>query len=80
MLRKLVQGMENMHVPGGTSGKEPTCQCKRSKRLGFNRRVWKIPWRTAWQPSPVFLPGESHGQRSLTGHSPWGFKELDTTE
>ena len=72
--------MENMHFPGGTSGKEPTCQCKRRKRLGFNLRVWKIPWRKAWQPSPVFLPGESHGQRSLTGHSPWGCKESDTPE
>ena len=40
----------------------------------------KIPWRKAWQPSPVFLPGESHGQRSLEGYSPWGRKELDTTE
>ena len=35
---------------------------------------------TAWQPTPVFLPGESHGQRSLAGYSPWGCKELDTTE
>ena len=40
----------------------------------------KIPWRRAWQPTPVFLPGESHGQSSLTGHSPEGHKELDTTE
>ena len=37
-------------------------------------------WRRAWQPTPVILPGESHGQRSLEGHSPWGHKELDTTE
>ena len=47
-------------------------------------RVWslggKIPWRRTWQPTPVFLPGESHGQRSLTGCSPWGRKESDTTE
>ena len=42
--------------------------------------VGKIPWRRAWQPIPVFLPGESHGQRSLVGYSPWGHKELDTTE
>ena len=34
--------------------------------------VRKIPWRRAWQPTPVFLPGEPHGQRSLTGYSPWG--------
>ena len=39
-----------------------------------------IPWRRAWQPSPLFLPGEFHGQRSLAGHSPWGRKESDTTE
>ena len=40
----------------------------------------KIPWRREWQPTPVFLLGESHGQRSLVGHNPWGRKELDTTE
>ena len=40
----------------------------------------KIPWRREWQPTPVFLPGESHGQRSLVGYSPWGHKELETTE
>ena len=42
--------------------------------------VGKIPWRRKWQPTPVFLPGESHGQRSLAGYSPRGRKELDTTE
>jgi len=40
----------------------------------------KIPWRRKWQPTPVFLPGESQGQRSLLGYSAWGHKELDTTE
>ena len=40
----------------------------------------EIPWRRAWQPTPGFLPGESHGQRSLVGYGPKGFKELDTTE
>ena len=39
--------------------------------------VRKIFWRRAWQPTPVFLPGKSHGQRSLTGYSPWGHKESD---
>ena len=39
----------------------------------------KIPWRREWLPTPVFLPGKSHGQRSLVGYSPWGHKELDTT-
>ena len=44
-------------------------------------RTFKWPvWRRQWQPSPVFLPGESHGQRSLMGFSPWGHKELDMTE
>ena len=49
-------------------------------RPGFDPWVGKIPWRRAWQPTPVFLPGESHGQRSLVGYSPWGHKESDTTE
>ena len=45
--------------PGGTNGKEPTCQCRRHKRCGFKPWVGKILWRRAWQPIPVFLPGES---------------------
>ena len=56
--------------PGGASGKEPACQCRRDKRLRFDPRVGKIPWRMAWQPTPVFLPGESHGLRSMAGYSP----------
>ena len=48
--------------------------------LGFNTWVGKIPWKREWQPTPVFLPGEFHGHRSLVGYSPWGCKELDTTE
>ena len=55
--------------PGSTSGKEPACQCRRYKRCGFEPWVRKIPWRRAWQPIPVFLPGESLGQRSLVGYS-----------
>ena len=43
-------------------------------------QVRKIPWRRKWQPTPVFLPGESHGQRNLMGYNPWGHKELDTTD
>ena len=42
--------------------------------------VGKTPWRRAWQPTPAFLPGESHGQRSLEDYSPWDHKELDMTE
>ena len=40
------------------------------KRLGFNTWIGKIPWRRAWQPTPLFLPGESHGQTNLVGYSP----------
>ena len=66
--------------PGGSSGKEPTCHCRRPKNLGLSPWVGKIPRRRAWQPSPVFLPGGSQGQRSLEGYSPRGRKESDTTE
>ena len=55
----------NLSGLGGASGKEPTCQCRRCKRSGFDPSVGKIPWRRAWQHTPVFLPRESHGQRSL---------------
>ena len=48
--------------------------CLQCRRPGFD------PWRRKWQPTPVFLPGKSHGQRILVGYSPWGHKELDTTE
>ena len=48
--------------------------------IGFNPWVGKIPWRRKWQPTVVFLPGESLGQRSLEGCSPWGCWESDTTE
>ena len=58
--------------PGSASGKELVWQCRRCKRCGFNPWVWKIPWRRTWQPTPVFLPRESHGQRGLTGYSPQG--------
>ena len=63
--------------PGGTSGKEPICHCRRYKRHRFDPWVWKIPWRREWLPILVFLPGESHGQRSLAGYGPQGHKELD---
>ena len=68
--------------PGGASGKEPTCQCRRCKkqRSSFHPWVRNIPWRKSWQPTPEFLHGESHGQKSLVGCSPWGCKELVMTE
>ena len=61
---------EQMGYPGGTSGKESTCQFRRSKRHGFDPWVGKIPLRRQWQPIPAFLPGESHGQRSPGDYSP----------
>jgi len=61
----------------GSDGKKSTCQCRRPR---FNPWVWKIPWRKEWPPTPVFLPGEFHGHRSLAGYNPQGRKELDTTE
>ena len=51
--------------PGGSRGKEPTCQYREHKKCGLDPWVIKIPWRRKWQPIPVLLPGESHGQRSL---------------
>ena len=45
------------------------------KRCGFDPWVWKIPWKGAWQPTPVFLPGEFQGQSSLVGYGPCGHKE-----
>ena len=64
----------------GISGEEPTCQCRRCKRCRFNPWVQKMLWRRAWQATPVFSPGKSHGQRSLVGYSPLGCKESDMTE
>ena len=61
---------------GDTSGKEPTCQRRRHKRRRFDPWVLKMPWRRAWQPTTVCLPGESHGQRSLAGYHPRGHKRI----
>ena len=62
------------------SGKESTCQCRRLRRHEFDPWVRKIPWRRKWQPSPVFLPGKSHGQRSLVGYSPRDHEEPGAAE
>ena len=59
-------------IPGDSDGK--------CGRPGFNPWVGKIPWRSVWPSTLVFLPGKFHGQRSLTSYRPWGHKELDTTE
>ena len=61
---------------GGSDGKELSCQCRRCR---FYPWLQNIPWRRAWKPTPVFLPGEPHRQRSLVDSSPWGHKESDTT-
>ena len=50
------------------------------KIWNINTNMWSLPWRQKWQPTPVFLPGEFHGWKSLVGYGPWGHKEPDTTE
>ena len=64
-------------LPWWLRGLSVRLQCRRP---GFNPWVGKIPWRRKWQPTPVFLPGESHGWRSLVAYSPWSHKDSDTTE
>ena len=64
--------------PGGSVVKNHL-PIQESWRATFSPWVGKIPWRRKWQPTPVFLPGKFHGQRSLAGYSPWGHKESDTT-
>ena len=67
-----------IRLPWWLSGKESTCSAGATET-----RLWSLgqedPWRRAWQPTPVFLPGESRGQRSLGGYSPWGWRESDMT-
>ena len=63
-------------LPRWFSGKESACQCRRCRRLGFHPWIRKVSWSRKWQPTPVFLPGKSHGQRSLAGYSPWGPKKV----
>ena len=63
--------------PGGSDSKESACN---AEDPGSIPGVRKIPWRKEWLLTPVFLPGEFHGQWSLAGYSPWGPKELDMTE
>ena len=64
-----------MGFPGDSVVKTPSAAQPQVRALGR-----EDPWRRKWQPTPVFLPGESHGQKSLVGYSPWGRKELDRTE
>jgi len=66
-----------MGFPGGSDGKESACNMG---DLGLIPGSGRSPWRRPWQPTPVFLPGEFHGQRNLTSYRPWDHKESDTTE
>ena len=61
-----------MGLPWWLRGKESICQCR---IYGFDSWVGKIPWRKKWQPTPVFLPGKSHGRGAC---NPWGHKKLNT--
>ena len=63
-------------LPWWLSSKEWAWQCRRCR---FCPWVGKIPWRRNWPPTPIYLPGESHGQRSLASYSPWGHEESDMT-
>ena len=68
-----------MGFPGGAGGKEASCQCRRHKRCGFSPCVGKIPWRKKWQPTPVFLPGDSQGWGSM-GLQSTGSQRVGCTE
>ena len=69
-----------MGFPSGSAVKNLYLQFKILRKHRFHPWVRKIPWRRAWQPTLVLLPGESYGQRSLAGDSSRGHKELNTTE
>ena len=77
---KLAFFMYIYNKDGFSSGSDGKRICLQRRRLEVSPWFGKIPWRREWLPTPVFLPGESHGQRSLVDYSPWGRKELDTTE
>ena len=72
-----VKPAERFHCHLESDGKESAYQ---GRRPWFDPWVGKIPWRRKGQPTSIFLPEKSHGQRRLVGYSPWGHKELDTTE
>ena len=76
-LGHLEKNKGNMGFPGFSNGKESTCSVGNPR---FDPSLGKIPWRRKWQPTPVLLPAEPHGQRSLEGYNPWGHKESDMTE
>ena len=63
-------------LPRWLSGKDSACQCRRSRRHGFDPWVGKISWSRKWQSTLVFLPGKSHGQKRLASYSPWGHRRV----
>ena len=70
--KKYIVGMK-IGLPWGLSSKESACQCRRYR---FHPWIRNLPWRRKWQPTSSFLPGKFHGQRSLVGYSPWGYKRV----
>ena len=66
----MVTDVGDTGFPGSASGEEPTCQCKNIRNAGSIPGLGRSPGGRAWQPTPVFLSGESHGQGSLEGYSP----------
>ena len=74
-IKKNREYMYTYGLPCWLSGEESACQCRRWRLDPWFR---KIPWRRKWQLGPVFLPGKSHGQRSLAGYKSWGCKQWDT--
>ena len=71
---------QNQGLPWVAQWQRFCLQCRSRRRHEFDPWVGKNPWRRAWQPPPVVLPGESRGQKGLVGYSPWGCKELDMIE
>ena len=74
---KIAPTASDLGFPGGAQVKNPPAK---AGDAGLIPGSGRSPWRRKWRPTPVFLAGKSHGQRSLAGYSPWGSEELDTTE
>ena len=77
---KLYAKLQKLDLLGGSVVKNPPTNAGDVGSVPGLEIPPKIPWKRKWQPTPVFLPGKSHGQRSLVDYSPWGHKESDTTE
>ena len=72
--------VESLSLSDGGSVVKNLLPMQETQETWVNPWVGKIPLSREWQPTPVFLPGKSHGQRSLVGYSPWGCKESDRTK